>query len=754
MMVNSINNGEVETNTVVLDEFGESLKVLSGGSIQAGDQTGVITQNTLNDIQVDQDGLIQSNQTAIQVEGVGTTVRNFGTIDGEFNGINIANGDTASARIDNRGTITSGVNGRAVNIGGVGGVLSNSGLITGTADPRNGAVYGDVTAQNIVINNRANGVIDVGAGLNGDAISLELGSQVKGSIANRGLIQGRGLPDGAPDNATNQAAAVRLYWVGASGSETSTFDGDIRNFGTLAAENGAAVIVENRTILDGNIVNRGLIESANPDNGIGISFENGSHLNGAIINSGTINGGRDGVNFGNGGQVSGTLRNLEGGVITSASRAVNIGGNGNQVINAGLITTSADPRNGTVYADQSANNFRIINEATGVIDVGAGLNGDAVALQLGSDVNGSIINRGTILGRGNPDGPQNNATNQATAIRLYHGDQAGSISVFNGDIRNLGSGLLSSETDHAILIENQVQFNGNIINSGLIASDGEDAIRTDGEFNGNIVNRGTIVADGDGLQISQTFNGNINNFGNITAASGEGIDLREEVGDFTFTGDINNRGSIIGDGGGIRIGDEVVLDGDINNRGTILSEEENNDGIEIQGSITGAIHNSGLIQAIDFAIDGTAANDALTVNNSGVIVGDVRLSDFDDVFEGADGITQGEVQGLEGDDLLIGGRLRDTLVGGVGNDTLTGGAGSDNFVFGPADLGADVITDFQNGFDQLDVDAFNFGVADVNAIIAGAQKIADDTLLTLAANNTVLLQDFQIGSLTVDDFRI
>ena len=504
----------------------------------------------------------------------------------------------------------------------------------------------------------------------------------------------------------------------------------------------------------GRINNSGSITSDNPTTGVGFRVEDGGRLVGRLNNSGTINGGFTGVDFANGGTARGAVVNEVGGLITSASRAVNIGGDRNTIINRGLITTSADPRNGTVYADQSANNFRIINQTTGVIDVGEGLNGDAIALQLGSNVNGSIVNRGTILGRGNPDGNQNNATNQATGIRLYHGDQAGPVSVFNGNIQNLGAGLISSEEDHAILIETQVQFNGNIVNSGLISSDDDDAIRTEGEVNGNIVNRGTIISDGDGLQISQTFNGNINNFGNITATTGEGIDLRDvsSVGDFTFTGNINNRGTIIGDGGGIRIDDDVVLDGDINNHGTILSEEENDDGLEIQGSITGAINNSGLIQSIDFAIDGNNANDVLTVNNSGVIVGDVRLSNFDDVFNGADGITQGEVQGEEGDDLLIGGRLSDTLAGGLGNDTLTGGTGRDNFVFGPADLGADVITDFQDGTDQLDVDAFSFGVADVQAIIAGAQQIGSDVLLTFAASNTTLLENFQTTQLDVGDF--
>ena len=197
-------------------------------------------------------------------------------------------------------------------------------------------------------------------------------------------------------------------------------------------------------------------------------FEDGSRFTGTLTNSGTINGGRDGVNFGNGGTARGSLVNEEGGVITSASRAVNIGGDRNTIRNQGLITTSADPRNGTIYADQSANNFRIINDDSGIIDVGRGLNGDAISLQLGANVRGSILNRGTVRGRGVADGEPNNATNQATAIRLYHGDQAGPLSVFNGSIRNLGAGILSSDQGSTVLIENQVELNGDIINNGSI----------------------------------------------------------------------------------------------------------------------------------------------------------------------------------------------------------------------------------------------------------------------------------------------
>ena len=68
------------------------------------------------------------------------------------------------------------------------------------------------------------------------------------------------------------------------------------------------------------------------------------------------------------------------------------------------------------------------------------------------------------------------------------------------------------------------------------------------------------------------------------------------------------------------------------------------------------------------------------------------------------------------------------------------------------DLGADIITDFQDGIDLLDVSAFNFGVTDLQSIIAGAQQIGNDTLLTFASNNTALLEGVQTGVIDTSDF--
>jgi Ca2+-binding RTX toxin-like protein len=58
-----------------------------------------------------------------------------------------------------------------------------------------------------------------------------------------------------------------------------------------------------------------------------------------------------------------------------------------------------------------------------------------------------------------------------------------------------------------------------------------------------------------------------------------------------------------------------------------------------------------------------------------------------------------------GNDTIIGNSLDNRISGGGGEDRLTGGAGNDTFIFTVAD-GADVITDFKSGRDEIDLSAF------------------------------------------------
>jgi Ca2+-binding RTX toxin-like protein len=87
-------------------------------------------------------------------------------------------------------------------------------------------------------------------------------------------------------------------------------------------------------------------------------------------------------------------------------------------------------------------------------------------------------------------------------------------------------------------------------------------------------------------------------------------------------------------------------------------------------------------------------------------------SDGADTLDGGNG--KDHLFGDGGDDLLRGGNGNDHLDGGTGTDTMTGGAGADTFAFGrlieqrkvPGFDTGDVITDFQDGVDRLDLTGF------------------------------------------------
>ncbi|MEO0909916.1 MAG: hypothetical protein AAFX96_06140, partial [Pseudomonadota bacterium] len=96
--------------------------------------------------------------TAIDVTG-SADIRNFGEIVGEFNGVSFS-GAQSSGSLDNfRGGVISS-DSRAVNIQGDGVSVRNFGDIIGTGDQRNGTIYTDAVAENFSISNFTGGRID------------------------------------------------------------------------------------------------------------------------------------------------------------------------------------------------------------------------------------------------------------------------------------------------------------------------------------------------------------------------------------------------------------------------------------------------------------------------------------------------------------------------------------------------------------------------------------------------------------------
>jgi hypothetical protein len=169
----------------------------------------------------------------------------------------------------------------------------------------------------------------------------------------------------------------------------------------------------------------------------------------------------------------------------------------------------------------------------------------------------------------------------------------------------------------------------------------------------------------------------------------------------------------------------------------------------IQGSVDGEVINGN--QGFD-QIFGGGGNDNLFGGQDGdVIDGGVG----DDILFGnlgADIITGGD-----GNDNLFGGKDNDNLSGDLGNDilsgdfgidTLTGGGGSDIFVLGIGGGGADVITDFQDGADLMQLPA-GLTFSNLRVTTSGNQTAI---VLATTGEELVRLDTIQPAAITSADF--
>jgi len=147
-------------------------------------------------------------------------------------------------------------------------------------------------------------------------------------------------------------------------------------------------------LFDGTITNSGLITTEDGANGTVAGFRavNGVDFQGELVNEagGTISGIQNGVYFGNATSASGGDHTdglvVNEGRISSGSRALNIDGSGLTVINQGAIVGTGNQRNGTVYADATADDYVFVNGVNGVVDAGQGNDGSGVSLQAGDDI--------------------------------------------------------------------------------------------------------------------------------------------------------------------------------------------------------------------------------------------------------------------------------------------------------------------------------------------------------------------------------
>ncbi len=603
-------------------------------------------------------GAILATGSAINTSA-NTEIDNAGLIDGGVNGVNFVNG-LGSGRLTNSETGRVQSDSRAVNSGGAV-ELTNRGQILGTGDQRNGTVYSDSEANNFSIVN--SGRIDAGEGNQGSGIGLEIGTRTTATIENTGVVQGRTNRPGVAGNSGASGDGLRLANFGfLPDDQTRTFDGSIVNGvgGLFASESQSGTIA-------------------------GVRIANGVGFQGSLENESLITGVQNGLYFGTGNHSGGTVDNS--GIISSGSRALNIDGSGLTVNNSGAIVGTGNQRNGTVYADSTAQDFTLNN--SGTIDAGAGNEGAGFSVELSESGNDfTIDNSGQLLGRGNAGA---GAAAAGDGIRLERTRVSGALDGsttgrFTGTIRN--SGNVSSEATNGTVggfrAVNGVDFAGRLQNSGTISGPQNGVYFGTGDHSeGTVDNSGTIRSDsralnidGSGLTVNNSGaivgtgnqrNGTVyadstaqdftlNNSGTIDAGAGNqgagfSVELSESGNDFT----INNSGQLLGRGnagaGAAAAGDGIRLErtrvsgaldgsttgrftGTINNSGNVSSEASNGtvggfravNGVDFQGVLNNEGTISGPQNGVYF---GTGDHAGGVVNNSGTISSDSRAFNID-----------------------------------------------------------------------------------------------------------------------------
>jgi Ca2+-binding RTX toxin-like protein len=262
-------------------------------------------------------------------------------------------------------------------------------------------------------------------------------------------------------------------------------------------------------------------------------------------------------------------------------------------------------------------------------------------------------------------------------------------------------------------------------------------------------------------------------------APGEGFRINgAAVGDkagyaVSSAGDFNGDGFgdlIIGapgadPGGNTDAGSAYVIFGKASGFGDIdLANLSAADGFRIDGP-SGIQGNLGFELPAELGTSVAGAGDINGDGYSDIVVGAPGFS----LSEGAAYVIYGEASsainkvGTNGIDRLFGGDFDDTLSGGDGNDVvggkggnnvLTGGAGSDAFVYALSDQHHDIVNDFRQGEDVIDLRAANISdFATVPQLLSNdAHGNAVITTVSNGATSAITLTGISAEQLTAADF--
>lgn len=420
-----------------------------------------------------------------------------------------------------------------------------------------------------------------------------------------------------------------------------------------------------------------------------------------------------------------TLVVTQTGSVVTSGNSINISGDDNLVMIDGLVVGAGN----TVNLNSGGVDNALSVAATGRI---IGTNATAFNVYMGASES-TVTNHGAISGYYGIgiDGTNNSVRNFGTieALGETYSNEAGiTLRASFGEISNQGLILGAS---YGVRVEGATSAS-EITNSGRI--EGDVGIFFGAASNMKVVNTGHIIGTGETAISTLALNTNILNTGVI-----EGDVFFDAAGGF-----IKNSGQILGD---------VFLD----ESGSYYKGAV--DGW-VSGGVRGASGDDSIYGASGFdyieggggsdKVKGRAGDDQIFAQGG---MDTVHGNDGDDLIDG--GGSRDFLSGGRGEDTILGSSGADTINGGSGNDTLSGGSGNDVFVF-KRDSDNDLVTDFEDGVDQLDLSALS---AASFAALTGAGAITSDggsgsliNLGLIGGDGVIAVETMAVGDWNAGEF--
>jgi Ca2+-binding RTX toxin-like protein len=232
--------------------------------------------------------------------------------------------------------------------------------------------------------------------------------------------------------------------------------------------------------------------------------------------------------------------------------------------------------------------------------------------------------------------------------------------------------------------------------------------------------------------------------GNDTLYGGDGNDvLKGAGGDDILNGGEGDDTLIGGDGADNMIGGDGNDRAQYSDAGGAVKVDLQDSSLNTGDAFGDTFNSIENIKGSDFGDDLRADSAA------NILLGMVGDDDLDgragnDTLYGGEG--NDTLKGGDGDDTLKGGDGEDILIGGSGDDKHYGGTGADVFQFDTSSvLGADVITDFEQDIDMLEMTGVTF--SDLSFVTVGTSVRID------WSDGSALLENTLLSEVTSDDFQ-